>query len=596
MAGRLSRLAAACLFVLAAPVAARAQQLVILSTDGETRDGLTVVTPHPAPQPIASLLTRGYSGRLVRLYAMEQEFLRQRTGTVPEPAYLVLSNQQGGFPRFGFVRDGVAKPGVGWVDLHRSSTLSGRFGALDQIFPHELMHVIVRQLAGAPRPGGSHQVHAIGVRTDAVTAFQEGLAEAIQILAIDDPDAASATAALRENSATRDRAERQLDAYARDLARRWSPIQSSRLRFLLWFGQVEQVLRYHAVKANRFAYEPEMPASLVAHPYDAYLFRSVVPGQSGVAPKSAAAVLATDGGVAHLCWRLLTDAALQQRLGDDAMYATFGASAAAVTPLENVHLKLFTVLADWRPSTLVDLLDAWRVRFPDDAGDIDRLVAGAIPGGRLPHAAELWLENDALMTGTSLYDQYRAQPRTHTFDANAASVWDWLSVTGISRDAALTLVRDIPYRDLDTLLASPGLNSQAKARIAAMDAAARRRAGTAADAESSVNVARIAASYLWRFALLVAVCVSASATLVRATGVKRRWAAMAVALAATLLVIAFAWIITSPASYRLLAPLAIGGLPWAAWRLMRRRGLRGAGVALAVWLVAAVPALIVTAL
>ena len=85
------------------------------------------------------------------MYAREQEYLRRKTGKSPEPAYLVLSDRQGGFPQFGFYLGDEKKPDAGWVDLHRSSTRSGRFGAMDQIFPHELFHVIVRQLAGAPR-------------------------------------------------------------------------------------------------------------------------------------------------------------------------------------------------------------------------------------------------------------------------------------------------------------------------------------------------------------------------------------------------------------------------------------------------------------
>ena len=50
------------------------------------------------------------------------------------------------------------------------------------------------------------------------------------------------------------------------------------------------------------------------------------------------------------------------------------------------------------------------------------------------------------------------------------------------------------------------------------------------------------------------------------------------ALAATLTVIIFAWIVSSPFWYPFAAPVAIGGLPWALWRLARRRGaIRGAG-------------------
>ena len=178
--------------------------LVVLQPTGATRNGLPVFSRHPQGPAVAGVLARGFSGRLLRLYAMEQEYLRRRTGAAPEPAYLLLSNRQGGFPEFGFMLDAVPKPGVGYVDLPQSQKVIGRFGAMDQIFPHELMHVIVRQLAGAPRESGANQVHAVGVRTDPVQAFSEGFAEHVQILAVDDPDAARETRALVDDLGARE--------------------------------------------------------------------------------------------------------------------------------------------------------------------------------------------------------------------------------------------------------------------------------------------------------------------------------------------------------------------------------------------------------
>jgi hypothetical protein len=117
--------------------------LVVLQPTGQVRNALPVLTPHREAAAVDRVLTHGFSGRLVRLYAMEQEYLGQATGVAPEPAYLLLSTRQGGFPQFGFYLDDQAKTSAGWVDLHRSSSLAGRFGAMDQIFPHELLHVIL---------------------------------------------------------------------------------------------------------------------------------------------------------------------------------------------------------------------------------------------------------------------------------------------------------------------------------------------------------------------------------------------------------------------------------------------------------------------
>ncbi|MGE0041172.1 MAG: hypothetical protein AB7H88_05150 [Vicinamibacterales bacterium] len=591
------RTAAVLLFVVFAVVVPRADaQLVVLETTGEVRDGLPVVRTSPRAAEVEAVLTRGFSGRLLRLYAREQEFLRRARGTPPEPAYLVLTDQQGGFPRVGFVLDGTRRPGTAWVDLHRNSRLSGRFGAADQIFPHELLHVITRQLAGEPREGGGNQVHAIGVRTDPAAAFTEGFAEHAQVMAVDDADAVPETGALASQADVRERADRAVAAYARDLTLQWWPVAPARLRFLLWFSQAEQVQRYYGVKANLFARATDVPPVLMdrADLYPEYLYQNVVPGQRDGAFKPAAVALSTEGVVAHLFWRLVSDPALQQRGGDESRYEAFGTTRADIAPLENVYLKLFFVLHEARPSTSAEVLRAWARLWPGDAADLDRVVHGALGGQPLPDAPEIWLANDALRTGTSLFDQYRALPRPHTFDANAALPLDWRGVPGIDANAARQLVAGVPYAGLDDLLASPALSAGTRARVTEMAAAMSHVLDPVAREEETLSLARLAVAYLWRLALVVLVATGAGAVLARAAGVRRLWAAALIALAASLIVIALAWVVTSPAWYPAAAPVVLGGAPWAAWRLLRGRRAGAAVVALATWLLAAAPALLLT--
>ncbi len=100
----------------------------MLSDTGSTRDGLPLVVPHPDPRAYAAVLDRGYARRVVRLYVMAQRF--SRPGAPPKPAYLVLSDNQGGFPRYGFFLD-TPRRDTAYIDLHRRSTPSGRPGAVD---------------------------------------------------------------------------------------------------------------------------------------------------------------------------------------------------------------------------------------------------------------------------------------------------------------------------------------------------------------------------------------------------------------------------------------------------------------------------------
>ena len=584
-------IAVLCLFIFAAPALSAPPQLVVLTPAGANQGGLPVLARRPAGE-VDRVLSRGFSARMLRLYALEQEYLRRETGTPPEPAYLLLSTQQGGFPRFGFVLDGTPKPGVGYVDLHQSSTPAGRFGAMDQIFPHELLHIMARQLAGEPRESGANQVHAIGVRTDPVTAFQEGFAEHVQIMSVDDPDAHPATRALREDDGVRARADGEFAAYARGVGARLLLGSPSELRFLLWFSSSEQVLRYHAVKANAFARASPVPGRLLkrSDKYAAYLFQSVMPGAPGDAVKPPGVLLSTEGVVAHLFWRWVTDAGLRGRYRDDDFYARFGVSPSAVDPIDNAYLKILHALRAGRAADTVTFLRAYIAEFPDEALLVQQVVTDALAGQDVPAAPEIWLANPALQTGTSLFDQFRALPRTHTFDANAASSLDWLAVPGVTPEAAERLLSGVPYGDLQAVVAQSGPDTALRERIANMDnAMAELR--RASEVEESLSLWAVARAYLWRlFAYVVAASALGAWLARRACAVRWRWA-VPCGLVSALLVFALAWVVISPAWMPLAAPVLVGGLPAAVWVAFRRRSGKDAALAAAAWLMAALPAL-----
>ena len=579
------------LLAFAAPaLGAPPPRLVVLTPAGAEQGGLPVLVPRPRGE-IDRVLSRGFPGRLIRLYALEQEYLRRETGTAPEPAFLLLSNRQGGFPRFGFVLDGTPKPRAGYVDLHHSSMVAGRFGAMDQIFPHELLHVVSRQLAGEPRESGGNQVHAVGVRTDPVTAFQEGFAEHAQIMSVDDADAHPETRALRDDRRIRARAEREFDRYRRGVGRRYWLGSPPEMRFLLWFSAAEQVMRYHAVRANRFARQAPIPERLLGRKdkYWACLFQSVVPGGAGDPLKPAAVLLSTEGVVAHLFWRWVTDPGLQGLYRDDAFYARFGVTASDVTPLDNAYLKIFHAMHAGRAGDTVSFLRAYIKEFPDEALLVQQVVSASLGGQDVADAPELWLANPALRTGTSLFDQFRALPRVHTFDANAASLLDWLAVPGVTAELAGRLIRSAPYPDMAALRSQAGAGTAAVERIGEMEAAMGELL-RASDAEESLGLTALVVAYAWRWLAYVLAAAAAGAWLAHRTcSLRWRWA-LPSGLVSALLIFALAWVVESPAWMPLAAPLVLGALPSAAWAGLRRRSWKGAVLAACAWAAAAVPA------
>jgi hypothetical protein len=579
---RRALVSAALLACLLGPVAVTAAtpQLVVLTETGQARQGRPILAVHPNGASIASKLAHGLPGKMTRLYELEQQYLNRIDGRAIEPAYLLLSNEQGGFPRFGFWLGDLEKRDAGYVDIHRSHSLSGVFGAVDQIFPHELAHVIMVQLAGKAGFGGANQTHALGVRTDPSVAFEEGFAEHLQVLALDDEDALPDTRRLTTDPWFIRKASEHLAAYAREVAARWGPFTPHRMGFLFWFAGAEQSLRYHAVKANAYARMPAIPARLLEEggAYQAYLLLNVMPGESNGTAKTPAVMLSTEAVVASLFWRWATDRALEGHYREEEFYAKFGTSRAAVTPLENVYLKMFHAFHEGRPLSAQAAIEAYGRSFPDEAGDVARIVDETLLGQAVRPAPGIWLANDEFHVGTTLYDQYRGSPRMHTFDLNAATVVDLISVRGVDYALATRILARAPFRDLAELGAVPGVSPSVMARFESMSREMD-RLRTAPSEETSFG--RIFRPLIYRALVALLVAGIAGAALFRVITRARIHRAMLNGFAVALVSLAVSWTnITSLWAGSFVFPWLLFGVPAALWQLWRiSRQPRAAGPA-----------------
>jgi hypothetical protein len=587
---------AACLAVLsgrsagAQPGAGPAPLLVVLADTGEMRDGLHVFRPHPRGSAIASELLRGFPARLVRMYRMQQAYLHRATGAGVEPAYLEFSTRQGGFPGFGFWLGGEAKRGAGYVDLYEQRHARPRFGGIDQIFPHELAHVMLRQLAGEPPRGAPTQGHAIGVRTDPIVAFDEGFAESFQVMALDDPDGDPRTRALAVDPYWRLRAEDDARAYREAMTARWAPACRARIGFPFWFSGDEQVWRYHAVKANAFARQVQVPERLLrgGDPYGAYLLENTLPAGPSDPPKTAAQMLATEGVVSTLFWRWATSEGLRHRYRDEAFYESFGAARAEVPPEANVYLKLFHAFHAARPHTAADAIAAYRAAFPEDAAEVDGLVREVLLGHSPRPAPEIWLANPAFQVGTRVFDQFRASPRVHTFDLNAASLTDLVAVPGVDLDLARRILRHAPYASIADVARVAGVSDDLRLRFAAM-------ADGIEAARSAPEGANSLVGLLWSFGrrALAAWLVAAVAAAVLFKRIRRcGWTRAAFSgLGASAAAMLAAWM-TGSLALTIGVPLLLFAVPGLLWSL-RRRPVGAALAATALgWSIAILPALL----
>jgi hypothetical protein len=158
------------------------------------------------------------------------------------PMYLLLSNEEGGFARYGFWMERANGRRelvmAGYVDLvvDQRSVASGDF---EEIFCHELGHLILRSLLGDLGHGPSRKMHQSMTVTDYPTAFDEGYAEHFQPLARDET----------QNPALR---KIQSGTGTMDLD-------------LLWLSSLDTQLRTDGVKRNLFVHRKAPPAPSGTH-------------------------------------------------------------------------------------------------------------------------------------------------------------------------------------------------------------------------------------------------------------------------------------------------------------------------------------------
>jgi hypothetical protein len=564
---------------------------VILSDTGRQHDGRPVVVRASQPEHVA-VLSRGFSGRLLRLYQLAQRFAAPKRP--PQPAYLLLSDNEGGFPRFGFELDGQVYPDAAYVDLHRRSDLSGWPGAMDQIFPHELLHIIVKVLAGDAPEGHASQVHAIAVRTDRVTAFNEGFAEHGQLMAIDADDAVPETRAMASDVAARDQVFAQFEAFHTSVAARWAIAPKARMTFPFWFSRGEQALRYHGVKENLFAREPEVPAHLLTNrgAYEAYLIENVVPGRAGNRPKPAARLLDTEGVVSTLFYRLVNTPVIRETPRDAAFYARFGTTRAQVQPLDNAYLKVFAAIHDGGYDAS-GVVDAYGRLFPDERASADAVRRDVLLGQEPPASKEIWLLNADFKAGTTLFDQYRGVPRAHAFDLNASSPADLAGVRGMSQSLASAILARVPYASIEDLERIPGMTPQVIAAFQEMRRAMEVPPAPGTSDEGSLSFKKILMPYAWRALVIWLIGAVAAGALYRVARRVSWWRLLLNGLGAAFVGLVAGWTIDTGTGVLALAlPLALFGVPGAIIGMWRARSIRAAGPVLAAWALASLVPLV----
>jgi len=477
--------------------------------DGITYPVFRLAEESALVRQVRTLLETSFAQRVLRLDRYARNLLLREPGRgdeqrLKEPMYLLLSGEEGGYARYGFwledARGGRRLVWAGYVDLVVDEEGIAD-GNLEEIFSHELGHLILKSLLGDINSGPSRKMHQSMTVTDYPTAFDEGYAEHFQPLVRD------ATG----------------NAYLRELSRGATPTDLN----LLWLSRLDQQLRTEGVKRNLFVHRRALPAMALQPDPDRY--QLFLDGETSMdfLPdefKNAQEMMSCEGVIATLFYRLVNDERLRNLYREEAFYRQFLSPAVTsaeirkeVPPYENVNLKLFAAMrrvglesAHARLPLMIRIVNAYASLFPDEAeevygvflkttygvtasqelavaferaaaagriGDIDafrqrsgaafpllRKTINEVAHGKLPVDAnlgpELWLLNSNFKIAPAAWERERTE--SLTLNLNTAAEPELMTLPGVDLAVARRIVAERRshgfYRSLDELRTAAGLS------------------------------------------------------------------------------------------------------------------------------------------
>jgi hypothetical protein len=491
-----------------------AHQAVVTATapDGKSYPVFLSAPTSPLLTEVRQQLDSSFAQQVLKLdrYARNLVIARRQSAGKPvedaltAPMYLLMSNEEGGFARFGFwLQDPDGKRRFlmrEYVDLVVEER-SVRAGGFEEIFSHELGHLILKALTGSLPAGLSRNMHQSMSITDYPTAFDEGYAEHFQVLVRD----ATTNPYLRKLS---------IGSLETDMETSWLSVADGQLRI-------------DGVKRNLFIHRKPLPASALDSQPD--LYRVFVDDETSTAflpteLKNGQQMMASEGVIATLFYRLVNDATFRNSYRAPSFYEPFTQSPVVtprqvVTPYENVNLKLFAAMAQvprWSTDQppILSILQKYGQLFPDEAKRADQIFIettwGAVTSQQLAAALqrasadghrgditafrrdlafpllapvtdeiaasklsldanlgpELWIVNSGFKIPSAYWETQRTEPLV--INLNTATTPELMTIPGIDLELArkIVLARDARgfFHSIDDLAAA-GVPSSAIARL-----------------------------------------------------------------------------------------------------------------------------------
>jgi len=437
---------------------------------------------------VKSNIDSSYISDFLELYTIAQSYLVNinKLNSV-EPAYLALTENEGGFAKQGFYlvngESRLNKNHTPYVDITIRAATSpvNKLMSFSQLFPHEMGHVLFRLLCtedSAENNSRSVDMHFFSLVTDYPTAFNEGFAEHIEnISRLFEKNEGIKTGIQNDLEKIAASSQHAIKGFERDFI---YPLRIGyyKATMLNWYQKYEDYKRHEQALSGSVRFKS---ASLqLSNIEDQLSYRN-----SGVDIKKSESrnlvqLHATEGVISSFFTNLSTSK-VANNYRDITFYKDFLLDSVnnmqspeeLFTPLQNQFIKYFYVLHNYvvinnsSKSQLSDFIDGYLSSFPEDAAevqDIFRKTTGQNYTNDLPPS--LWLLVKNYNHRLLAFDPYGAiTVPVYTFSLNAAEVEDLQTINGLSR---LEAEKIISYReengfftDLSQLESIPDLEKSA---------------------------------------------------------------------------------------------------------------------------------------
>jgi len=432
-------------------------------------------------------IERSFVSDLMELYFLAQSYLYNLGATDGiQPAYLALTENQGGYARKGFyLKRGevrLNKVNTPYVDITTGAATAGlaKLMSFSQLYPHEMAHVMFHMLSPEDSTQSntySVDMHFFSLVTDYSTAFNEGFAEHMENLSrLMEANAEIKSGILKDIETIEKTSIQAINGFERDLK---YPIRVGyyKASMLNWYQKYEDYKRHvHALNGDiryknstiqTFRVEDQLTYRNSGVKVNMDEFRNMVQVHS------------TEGVISSF-FTYLSTSDLANNYQDISFYKNFIIDSTNLnqspeklfTPLQNQFMKYFHVLHNFvvannsSGSQLDDFIAGYLLSFPADSAElcsIFKKTTGQTYTDVLPPSIWLMVEdyNHRLLT----FDPYGAiTVPLYTFNLNAAGAEDLQTFKGLSRSDAEKIItyRDRIgfFSDLDQLKSVPGIQSE----------------------------------------------------------------------------------------------------------------------------------------